>query len=110
MSGAHENAAGRRRGIGDPGDGLTVSSLFVHGSCMATKTITIDLEAYEALRRRKEKGESFSDVIKRHFAGGVTGRELGVLLERFELADDTLESLDALIEDRRKHPARVAEI
>lgn len=82
----------------------------MHDTCMATKTITIDLEAYEALRRRKEKGESFSDVIKRHFARGVTGRELGLILQGLELGEDTLETLDELIQERRQHPARTADL
>ena len=32
---------------------------------MATKSITVDVEAYNCLKRRKKDGESFSDVIKR---------------------------------------------
>lgn len=38
----------------------------MHGACMATKTISIDLAAYEKLTRaRMDERESFSKVIKR---------------------------------------------
>lgn len=38
----------------------------MHGACMATKTISIDLKAYERLRKaRQSETESFSQVIHR---------------------------------------------
>lgn len=38
----------------------------MHIACMATKTISLRMEAYERLRRaRLHAGESFSDVIMR---------------------------------------------
>ena len=37
-------------------------------SCIATKTISLELDAYELLRRAKKPGESFSGVVRRaHF-------------------------------------------
>jgi hypothetical protein len=83
----------------------------MHDTCMATKTITIDLEAYEALRRRKGQGESFSDVIKKHFRRGMTGAELSRLLDEDLLLDTTtLDAVDELIERRRDEPARAREL
>lgn len=32
---------------------------------MATKTITLELDAYEKLRAAKRQGESFTDVVRR---------------------------------------------
>lgn len=37
----------------------------MHVSCMATKTITLELDAYEKLRAAKKAGESFSEVVRR---------------------------------------------
>ena len=34
-------------------------------SCVATKTITLEIDAYEKLRAAKKPGESFSEVIRR---------------------------------------------
>ena len=67
---------------------------------MAVKTITIDLEAYELLRRRKHGGASFSRVIKEHFGAPRKGRDLLAAIEDLALDDDTLEALDELIARR----------
>ena len=37
----------------------------MHDSCMPTKTITLELDAYEKLRAAKQGRESFSSVIRR---------------------------------------------
>ncbi len=38
----------------------------MHDSCMATKTITLELDAYERLRKAKRSpSESFSSVVRR---------------------------------------------
>lgn len=77
---------------------------------MAVKTITIDLEAYETLRRRKRPGQSFSDVIKQRFRGGATSATLGAALDRIALDPSTLEVADAIIAARRKSPARAPKL
>lgn len=69
---------------------------------MAVRTITIDLEAYEALARHKHKGESFSRVIKEHFGRRSSGRDLTALLPEVRLSGSTLGKLDSLIVGRRR--------
>ena len=69
----------------------------------ATKTITLELDAYEKLRRHRRGSESFSSVIRRaRWDASATAndllRELRVLLrlhpESF-LDDDALDKIDA---------------
>ncbi len=73
---------------------------------MAVKTITIDLEAYEALARHKRKGDSFSRVIKEHFGRRRTGRDLAALVATLRLSEDTLEAVEKLVRQRRRSRAQ----
>ena len=76
---------------------------------MAVKTITIDMEAYEALARRKGPGESFSDVIKKQFNGG-TGADLLRAAQRIRISEKTLDEVEQQIRNRRKSPARIPKL
>ena len=82
---------------------LARRALVVYYSCMATKTITLELDAYEKLRRAKRSPrESFSSVVRRAvFADEArTAAELARLMRtRMErgitpLDEGTLERLD----------------
>lgn len=77
---------------------------------MAVKTITIDMDAYEALRRHKGDGQSFSDVIKEHFGGRTTGSVLARVVANLALDESTLDGLDRLIEARGEDTARAPDL
>ena len=79
----------------------------VHDLCMASKTISLRIEAYERLRRaRRSPTESFSDVVMRAQwpENPATGRELlEIVRERGPLY--TSVDLDGLDEaDREDRP------
>jgi predicted CopG family antitoxin len=77
---------------------------------MAVKTITVDLEAYDALSRRKKKGQSFSQVIKEHFAKSCTGRELDRWLEEVSVSEELLSALDEQVQERSGDTPRKVEV
>ncbi len=64
---------------------------------MATKTISLDEEAYERLKARKKEGESFSETVKRLAGERLWNEIVGILSE------DETRDLEAAIEAGRTH-------
>jgi predicted CopG family antitoxin len=72
---------------------------------MAVKTITIDMAAYELLRREKREGESFSKVIHRRLRPAGTARALGAALHGLSIGDETLAAMEEVVRSRKESPA-----
>lgn len=82
----------------------------MHDQCMAVKTITIDLEAYEVLSRLKREGQSFSQVIKENLRARHPPSALLRAIDEHPLADETLDEIARQVERRRDDPARAPEL
>jgi predicted CopG family antitoxin len=74
---------------------------------MAVKTITIDLEAYDALARQKKPGQSFSQVIKAHFGPRKTAGSFRRALRETTVSAATLDEAVAIVASRGRSSARV---
>jgi hypothetical protein len=72
---------------------------------MAVKTITIDMEAYEALSAAKRANESFSRVIKRRFRPECTASALRAALPSCLVSKETLDRIEDVVRSRRDSPA-----
>lgn len=77
---------------------------------MATKTISLDHDAYEALASRKRRDQTFSELIRAHFGRRTTGAELETALADIKHSEDALEGIEEQIRTRRKSPVRVPEL
>jgi predicted CopG family antitoxin len=77
---------------------------------MAVKTITIDIEAYTLLARRKREGESFSDVIKAHFGPLPTAGRFRQIIRTVRISEDALNQMETQVRARRLHKARVIKL
>ena len=74
---------------------------------MAVKTITIDLEAYDALARQKKPGQSFSQVIKAHFGPRKSVAAFRRALAGVAVSVHTLKAVDGVVRSRRRSTPRV---
>jgi predicted CopG family antitoxin len=68
---------------------------------MATKTISVDLEAYERLRSVRQENESFSQTIKRVVRPPFDYDAFRRALQGASLSDEAVEAIEEHI--RRRH-------
>ena len=68
---------------------------------MATKTISIDLEAYSRLKNARKANESFSQTIKRVVRKPVDLDALLAHTSKHPLSDEAIEAVEQVIFDRR---------
>lgn len=81
-------------------------------SCMATKTISLEMDAYDKLKRAKRGSESFSEVVRRgrfdhdESTGARVLEEMGSLYSAGKgVSKDTLGYWDKVSEYEKNQPS-----
>ena len=68
---------------------------------MATKTISIDVEAYERLKSIQKENESFSQTIKRVIRKPVDLKQWLASLGKDPMSDEAIEAVERVVAQRR---------
>ncbi len=73
---------------------------------MATKTITLDLEAYERLKAVQGNGESFSQTIKRTVQAPLDLEAYGKRLRDVSMSRAAIEAVEEQVRNRHQPSKR----
>jgi len=73
---------------------------------MATKTISLDLEAYERLKAVQRQNESFSQTIKRTIQAPIDLEAYAKRLRQASMSDKAIEAIEQQVRNRHKPSTR----